>query len=178
MPICDREHAAFLYSSDGGANWGRTDIILTDPFCPEPTVLQRKDGSVIALARAGGPDAKKRYLWFSESFDRGRTWSEAVRSGLPNPNSAVEVIKLKNGHWVLAYNDSQNKRTPLCLTLSEDEGRTWIHKRNLEDAVGGRFSYPSLCQGPDGRIHISYTFRRRSIKHVEVNEAWIMEGGK
>jgi predicted neuraminidase len=28
-------------------------------------------------------------------------------------------------------------------------------------------------QTSDGRIHIIYTFRRYSIKHVEMNESWL-----
>jgi len=39
----------------------------------------------------------------------------------------------------------------------------------------GEYSYPSLTQSPDGRIHISYTFRRETIKYVSITEEWIKE---
>ena len=37
----------------------------------------------------------------------------------------------------------------------------------------GEYSYPSIFEAADGKIHIIYTFRRYSIKHVEMNEDWI-----
>jgi hypothetical protein len=37
----------------------------------------------------------------------------------------------------------------------------------------GEYSYPSVYQISDGKIHVIYTFRRYSIKHVEMNENWL-----
>jgi predicted neuraminidase len=31
-----------------------------------------------------------------------------------------------------------------------------------------------VLQTSDGKIHIIYTFRRYSIKHVELNEDWLI----
>ena len=39
------------------------------------------------------------------------------------------------------------------------------------------YSYPSVIFASDGLIHVSYTFRRVSVKHVVVNEEWIKMGG-
>jgi alpha-L-rhamnosidase len=36
----------------------------------------------------------------------------------------------------------------------------------------GEYSYPSIFQDQEGNIHIIYTFRRYSIKHVKMNEDW------
>lgn len=35
-------------------------------------------------------------------------------------------------------------------------------------------NYPCIIQTSDGRIHISYTFRRYAIKHVAMNEDWLV----
>lgn len=58
-------------------------------------------------------------------------------------------------------------------------GITWKYTRNLEytkSSKGVEFSYPTLFQDSSGRIHISYTFNRQTIKHrVLPNEQWIMQ---
>jgi alpha-L-rhamnosidase len=85
------------------------------------------------------------------------------------------MITLKNGHVVLAYNHNNSReRTPLNIALSMDEARSWRATRVLESGKGP-FSYPSLCQTGDGHVHVTYTYRRQFIKHVELNEAWILE---
>jgi predicted neuraminidase len=165
---------AFIYSTDKGKFWKKTAQIITDPRSNEPTVIQRSDGSLLAFMRPYDREPADRFLWKSESYDNGRTWIPATRTGLKNPSKAIELLKLQNGHIVLVFNDTQESLSQLSLALSHDEGRSWSHKRILEDSPG-RFTYPTLCQAPDGNIHISYTFRRTHIKHVEVNEAWILK---
>jgi len=174
IPAMTTRAAAFIYSSDGGVTWNRSPEVRSDPRNNEPAVFQRSDGSLLAFMRPYDPRPTDRFLWWSESRDEGETWSVAGRTRIRNPSAAIEVLKLRNGHVVLAFNDSQDKRSPLCLALSVDDGRSWSYKRVLEDAPG-RFSYPSLVQSRDGNIHLSYTFRRVSIKHVVVNEEWIKE---
>ena len=170
----NRAQTVFIYSEDNGKTWENTDLLITDPGNNEAALFQRDDGSLLAYMRPYDESPGDRYLLQSESFDNGRTWTEPTRNTIPNPSSAIELLKLENGHVVLAFNDSQEMRSPLCLALSLDDGRTWSYKRVLEDAAG-RFSYPALAQSPDGRIHVSYTFRRTHIKHVEINGAWISE---
>ncbi|MEA2062974.1 MAG: sialidase family protein [Gemmatimonadota bacterium] len=169
-----RSSTAFLYSANGGKTWKRTRQIITDPINNEATIIQRADGSLLSFMRAYDMNAADRFLWRSESFDKGRTWRKASRTKIRNPSSAIELLKLQSGRVALVFNDIQESRSNLCLALSLDEGRTWTYKRTLEDAPG-RFSYPTLSQDSDGIIHASYTFRRTHVKHVEVNEAWIME---
>ena len=171
-----RASSAFIWSSDGVKDWRKTEAIISEPESNEPAIIQRTDGSLLAFMRPYDPEPAKRFLWQSESFDHGRTWTKTRRTTIRNPSSAIELLSLRNGHVVLAFNDSQQMRSPLCLALSLDEGRSWSYRRVLEDAPG-RFSYPAMTlgAGDDAHIHITYTFRRTRIKHVEVNEAWIME---
>lgn len=76
-------------------------------------------------------------------------------------------------------------RAPMTVAISEDGGRTWPVRRNLEtgdgycmtnnsrEGLNREFSYPSIVQGPDGRLHIAYTVYRQAIKYVTVTEDWI-----
>lgn len=52
--------------------------------------------------------------------------------------------------------------------------------RRRREAKAGRehfYGNPSLSGAMDGRLHVLYTFRGRAVKHVIVDEAWIMAGG-
>jgi predicted neuraminidase len=76
-------------------------------------------------------------------------------------------------------------RAPMTLAISEDGGRTWPYKRNLEVGDGycmtnnsqlqlnREFSYPSIKQTSDGLLNIAYTFYRQRIKYVRVAEDWV-----
>ena len=94
------------------------------------------------------------------------------RRNLPNPNCGVDMVRLHSGNIALVYNDTPRGRTPLTVALSTDEGKTWGYKRDLETEEG-EYSYPAVIQTRDGGIHITYTYRRISIMHVEIDEAWI-----
>jgi predicted neuraminidase len=49
----------------------------------------------------------------------------------------------------------------------------WRQVTMLEDESQGEFSYPAMIQSRDGRVHITYTWRREKIKHVSIDPAAI-----
>lgn len=68
-------------------------------------------------------------------------------------------------------------RSPLVVAVSEDEGNTWsqrkviITKDDVDQAIDSpEFSYPSIIQTKDNKIHISFTYLREWIRHVELPE--------
>lgn len=122
--------------------------------------------------RCGAPPAN---LWRSRSSDYGRTWSPPEQTDLPNPNAGTDLVGLASGRIALVYNDSPKERTPLTVALSDDGGESFPAKRDLEDAPG-EYSYPAVIQARDGRIHVTYTYRRETIKHVSVTEDWVLAG--
>jgi predicted neuraminidase len=79
-------------------------------------------------------------------------------------------------------------RAPMTLAISTDGGVTWPHRRNLEvgdgycmtnnsrENLNREFSYPSIKQGPDGSLHIAFTYWRQAIKYVRVAEDWVTSG--
>ena len=133
----------------------------------QPAVVQRPDGSLLALLR------QSQFIRQIESRDGGQTWTQAVPTPLKNPDSGITMTRLANGHLLLVYNDSQTSRTPLSIVRSVDEGQTWEKPLHLESNPG-EYSYPCIIQSADGKIHVTYTFRRYAIKHVELNEDWLV----
>ena len=131
---------------------------------------------LVAYCRRGADYAPRKdgFLIRSESRDGGRNWTAGVETRLPNPNSAIEFVKLANGHLLLVYNDSMYKRTPLVAAISTDEDRSYPLRRNLA-AGENDFAYPAAVQTADGLIHVVYTSDRRTVIHHAVfGEDWVM----
>jgi hypothetical protein len=179
-------------SDDLGRTW-TTSRPLVGPGNIQPSIVRKKNGALFTLMRDNGPPPKR--LHMSESTDNGLTWSRVVDSSIPNPGSGAEIISLANGHWVLAYNDTERGRNSLAVSISDDEGQSWKWTRHLElDAPGpeaGAYHYPSIIQARDGSLHVTYSYHlnkkdlpraanglpmRKSIKHVRFNEEWVMQG--
>jgi predicted neuraminidase len=107
------------------------------------------------------------------SDDSGWNWSEAKPSEIPNPNSAVDALRLRDGRILMVYNHASSGRENLRLAVSSDEGRTWKAGATLEYGPSEEFSYPNLSEDSQGRIHLTYTWDRKRIKHVAFNLAWL-----
>ena len=155
---------SFARTQDGGRTWEQLGAVAGGG---QPTVIERADGSLLTLLRKGPRIVQ------TESRDGGRTWSPSVATPLKNPDAGIAMTRLRNGHLVLVFNDSENSRSPLSIARSLDEGRTWETPLALESNPG-EYSYPCVIQTLDGRIHVTYTFRRYSIKHVEMDENWLV----
>jgi predicted neuraminidase len=105
--------------------------------------------------------------------DAGLTWSGPQLLSLPNPDSALDTLLLSNQRILMVFNDSPVNRENLRLAVSFDRGRRWTRIATLENAPGGKFSYPYMIRTQDGRIHLVYTWNRKRIRHIIFNEAWI-----
>jgi hypothetical protein len=167
-------------SDDGGTTWRASDPIVSLGGV-QPSLVRRKDGTLVAWMRDNGPPPQR--VLVAESKDEGTTWTAGRDSEVPNPGSSVEVIALRSGAWLLVGNDTESGRERLSAWLSRDEGRTWPHRRVIEETPGGSYSYPSVLQASDGSIHVSYSHveppatpgarRSEAIKHVVFGEDWV-----
>ncbi len=179
-------------------DWGRTwhaSAPLIGAGNIQPSLVPARDGRLYTLMRDNGPPPKR--LQQAWSADGGLTWSPVSDSEHPNSGTGAELLRLRNGHWVLINNDTETGRHRLVVRLSDDDGRTWKWQRYLEnDPPGpesGRYHYPSILQARDGSIHATYSYHlhrsslprdvdgdpaAKSIKHVRFNEAWIRAGTK
>lgn len=156
---------------DGGETWTFSNIAQGYGVI-QPSVIEKKDGSLLAFFRDTTPTHRIR---ISTSFDRGKTWTPIETTALPNPGAAVEVLRLKSGNVILVYNNTtEGPRNSLAISMSDDECNEWKWTRYLERTEGeARYDYPSAIQTTDGKIHVTYSYDVKSIKHVVFSEQWI-----
>lgn len=162
-------------SDDGGENW-RTSLPIIGFGPIQPTFVPKKDGSIVSYMRDSGTLPQR--VMMSVSEDDGESWSFTEDTDIPNPGSSLEVIRLKSGLWLMIYNDTEDGRHSLAVSLSDDEGSSWKWTRHIEreDRGQGSFAYPSLIQSENGDIHLTYSHERgkkKAIKHVRFNTEWI-----
>lgn len=208
--------AALATSTDRGESWEVTEV-PGSTGCVHMTLVPLGDGRIAAFFRRRQAD----FVYRTESADGGRTWSVPEATDVPNNNSSIVAIALRDGRVALLCNpvgatDSGERRAslydelgegddgrgdptggvaaiwgvpraPLTLCLSDDGGRSFPVRRVVEDGPGTclsnnatdgknrELSYPAMVEGPDGRLHMAFTFHRRAIKYVVVEPGWADE---
>jgi predicted neuraminidase len=150
------------WTSDSGATWKRTKVLNDGKKIGaiQPTILQHKDGSLQILCRSRGLGK----IVQATSSDGGKNWSPLTATDLPNPNSGIDAVTLKDGRHVLIYNHTPRGRSPLNVAISSD-GISWSMIGELETDPG-EYSYPAVIQTADGKLHVTYTWKRLKVKHV------------
>jgi predicted neuraminidase len=160
-------------SHDRGRNWS----------APKPTELPNNNSSIQFTQLGNGHLA----LVFNDASAAGITERRASLyddiedeedgAKLPEP-SANDASGERAAFWGAP-------RAPMTLAVSEDGGRTWPYRRNLEigdgycmtnnsrEKLNREYSYPSIKQGPDGMLHIAFTYFRQAIKYVRVAKDWV-----
>lgn len=150
-------------SSDLGKTWQNSGPLNSGKKFGviQPTILKH-NGTLRILNRS-----RQRKIVESVSKDGGKTWSPMKATSLPNPNSGIDGVTLKDGRSLLVYNHLTRGRRMLNVAVSED-GRHWKAALVLENEPG-EFSYPAVIQTADGLVHITYTWKRRKVRHVVVD---------
>ena len=162
-------------SSDGGRTWAKIGPLMPPPssVLNESTDKEATTGiiqpSVVSMGRKhlrlyARSTSNIQHITIADSYDNGLTWSATRLLDLPNPNSGIDAVALKDGRVVLIYNNTTSGRTPLNLAVSSDgEHFTMFHTLESDP---GEYSYPAMIQASNGDLEITYTYQRKTIAHV------------
>jgi len=158
----------FERSTDGGATW--TTVVPpasadgTPIHAIQPSILVHPDGKLQAVGRT-----RSGRVFDTWSSDGGRTWTPLSLTSLPNPSAGTDAVTLRDGRHLIVYNHTAQGRSPLNVAISRD-GKVWDAALVLESEPG-EYSYPAVIQTADGKVQITYTWKRQRIKHVEIDPA-------
>lgn len=162
-------------SHDNGRNW-------TDPV---PTKLPNNNSSIQFTVL----DSGKLALVFNNinaancSKRRTSLYDEIEDECEPMPQQAEPASLDSRSNGKTAFWGAP--RAPMTIAISEDNGKTWPYIRNLEvgdgycltnnskEKLNREYSYPSIKQTHDGKIHITFTYFRQVIKYVCITEEWV-----
>jgi len=162
------EHAGWRVhmerTSDLGKTWQKTEPLndRNEFGAIQPAILVHPSGAIQILCRS-----RQGKITESWSSDGGRTWSAMKITSLPNPSAGIDAMILKDGRALVVYNHTTRGRSPLNIAVSSD-GKIWKAALTLEDQPG-EYSYPAVIQTGDGLVHVTYTWKRKLIKHVVID---------
>ncbi|MGC9318860.1 MAG: sialidase family protein [Armatimonadota bacterium] len=173
-PICWRQEvltrgssgvAGAFVSDDRGRSWTRSESVIPLPKrgSMEPGVVRLRDGTLLMVIRT-----QLGQIYRSLSFDEGATWTPGEPMGVRAPEAPSTIARIPaTDDLLLVWNDTfapgtdhGGIRTPLVTAVSADEGRTWRHRRVLEDAPDCGFAYTSVTFDED-RALLTYWVHER-----------------
>jgi predicted neuraminidase len=159
-----RRRADFIFrseSDDGGRTWSR----------PIPTNLPNNNSSIQAWRLKDGRLA----MVYNDNNAKGGKNESSVPPWIQDKAEFLAQCRFtkKSAVWGVP-------RNPLVIATSTDLGCRW-KKELILDSDGklrseydengtfiGDYSYPSIIQSSDDRLHVSYSYLREYIKHVTV----------
>ena len=156
----------FEWTRDLGKTWDKTGPLNDGKKfgAIQPSFLRLGGNSLGLVCRS-----KQGKVLFAKSADVGQTWGDLQALDVPNPNSGIDAMTLADGRHVLIYNDTPRGRSPLNVGLSTD-GAKWANVATLESEPG-EYSYPAVIQTKDGKLHVTYTWKRLNVMHKVIDPA-------
>ncbi|MBK7791316.1 MAG: exo-alpha-sialidase [Betaproteobacteria bacterium] len=157
------DHVYVSHSADSGRHWSQ----------PQPTELPNNNSSIQVTRLSNGHLAiVYNDMSAAQASERRVSLYDEIEDDDEVPtSSAAEAVPSSGGRTAFWG----APRAPMTIAISEDDGRTWPRKRNLETGDGycmtnnsaqrlnREYSYPSIRQTSDGAIHIAYTVFRQRI---------------
>jgi len=178
-------------SSDEGLSWQKEIVVPESVGLVHGTMINGKsENEMIMFFRSRFAD----YVYRSLSEDYGDSWSVPQPTVLPNNNSSITAVNLRDGRTAMIYNHYQvntdskkvtwtRVRVPLTLAISNDFGNSWPLIRHIDSGDGfigdslvnnRSLAYPSIYQDLDGDIHCTCSFGgRKMIKYMRLPETWL-----
>ncbi|MBP1989461.1 sialidase family protein [Paenibacillus eucommiae] len=147
----------FFFSDDDGRTWRESSSPHTLPAarsetgCQEPGVIELANGSLWAWIRT---DMGCQYETYSA--DRGETWSIPTPSLFTSPPSPLSMKRIPVSNELMAvwnpiplyrtrvYERHAGGRSPLVLSVSSDEGKTWGAELAIETEEDAGFCYTAI----------------------------------
>lgn len=144
----------WYYSDDEGSTWKESEHWWAIPVASksglqEPGVVELRDGTIYSWSRT---DRGVQYQY--RSVDDGQSFSPPEPSNFQSPNSPLSIRRMPGTEFLVAvYNDhsgrlplppDRNRRSPLVISVSADEGATWSFPKVVEDDMTGWYCYAAI----------------------------------
>ncbi|MBJ7290460.1 exo-alpha-sialidase [Williamsia sp.] len=170
------DHVYRSVSDDDGETWTAPEPIdVPNNNSSIQFVVLDDDRLAMVFNEASALDATARRVSLYDEIDPD--------GGLTDPAVAAEAATpLDDGDARSAFWGAP--RAPMTVAISDDEGITWPHRRDIEtgdgyclsnnsrDGLNREFSYPSIV-AVDDTLHTAFTRYRQAIEYVRLPIDWV-----
>ena len=162
-------------SDDDGKTWRDSQRVRpAQGSCWEPACVELRDGRVMMLMRTGLGGQYK-----TMSKDGGESWCEPGPTPLVGTAAPVSISRIPTTGDLLAiwnHNPGAKTRNPLTAAVSKDEGQTWQHFNNIEDAPDDAWAYPAITWVADRALITYFNYKGGlSLKLKGLPVGWFYE---
>ena len=145
----------------------------------QPVMFINDAQNAAALFRQTRSAGQPKQIPVSATQNAGQSWQSLGDLEIPNPNSAVAGVLLRNGARLLALNNIEAGRYRLVLMMSNPKSGEWHIVETVENDEAlpeqerKEFSYPYLLSTHGDDAHLVYTWDRKKIRHAYFSSAWL-----
>jgi hypothetical protein len=121
------------------------------------------------------------WIYEARSRDGGLSWSGPTRSKLAGHNAPMALWRLDQNpkEVIVIWDNSHRERTPLCVALSANGGRSWSAPRTVARDDSAEVSYPGIVQDQNGVFVAVWQqvlpHGGCEIRWARFNRAWVVQ---
>ena len=172
--IC--KYGEFIVINNGGRVLQKSRV-HSDLRTLQPCVAVMNQTEAIAVLRNGHKEGG--LVKAVKTTDAGLTWEPIPDPPIENPDSCLALLITDDSTVLLVGNPKEGRGTLNLWKSRMNDLQKWTLCAELENESGSEFSYPTLMQDSAGRVHLIYTWKRKSICHRVLSpELWNAEQDK
>jgi predicted neuraminidase len=141
--------AGVYRSGDGGKSWSYTEV-QQSLGCVHMNIVPVSDTHMLAFYRSRWAD----FVYRTETHDGGLSWLAPRPTSLPNNNSSLQCIKLKDGRLAIVYNhasaaNATGRRTSLYDEIDDGSPSSSMEPKGRQSFWGAPRAPLSLAFSSD-----------------------------
>ncbi|MES2416667.1 MAG: sialidase family protein [Bacteroidota bacterium] len=178
LPLEERRYGvSVIYSDDQGKSWKAGGYMPYNNLYPanESRIVETSDGKIILNGRyATGKGNQYRILTYSN--DNGLNWSEGTYSSFSTftpVDAGLNKLTIGRKTYQLFSYPAGPGRNNLMISISEDEGKTWLKSKLI---AKGPVNYSDIAILPDQTILVLYgKGNPKYVVNARFNLEWILK---
>jgi hypothetical protein len=136
----------------------------------QPSLVLLSGGRLVAYMR----DPRRIAIRLTFFDPPTASWSQPIKTDLPNPGSGIDAFTDDAGEIVVIYNPSTKDRRTLALAASRDLTHFPRRCTLVATDAEGEVAYPVVIRARDGTWHVIYSaWAKTKIAHFRFDGAWL-----